>query len=62
VKKIFISAGIEASKISTKGMGASEPVQSNQTAAGRRANRRIEIYLDKNLSNIPQLKGLLKKK
>ncbi len=40
--------GIAASRISAVGMGASNPIASNSTAAGREQNRRVEIYLINN--------------
>jgi outer membrane protein OmpA-like peptidoglycan-associated protein len=43
VMKALASGGIEASRMSTKGVGPAEPVESNDTADGRRMNRRIDI-------------------
>ncbi len=40
--------GISASRISTAGMGAANPIASNSTAEGREQNRRVEIYLINN--------------
>ena len=37
--------GISAARISSAGMGASNPIASNATAEGREQNRRVEIYL-----------------
>lgn len=37
------ACGITAGRLTTEGFGASRPVASNATAAGRQANRRIEI-------------------
>ncbi len=37
--------GVAASRISASGMGASSPIASNATEAGREQNRRVEIYL-----------------
>jgi len=45
VKTYFVSKGIDASRIETRGAGAEEPLDSNATAAGRQRNRRIEIKL-----------------
>jgi OOP family OmpA-OmpF porin len=39
----LMSQGIAADHITTKGMGESNPVASNSTAAGRSKNRRVEI-------------------
>jgi len=41
------SKGISANRLSAKGMGAAYPIASNDKAAGRLKNRRIEIYLYK---------------
>ena len=46
VKDLFIAAGIESKLISVKGMGASQPVASNNSIKGRSQNRRVEIKLD----------------
>jgi len=35
--------GIDLARLSAVGFGESEPLQSNNTAEGRRANRRVEI-------------------
>ena len=41
--KYLMSMGIEANRISTRGLGASDFIASNETEAGRAQNRRIEI-------------------
>jgi outer membrane protein OmpA-like peptidoglycan-associated protein len=41
----FQAAGVEAARIQANGMGASNPVSSNTSVAGRSRNRRIEITL-----------------
>ncbi|HKO42616.1 MAG TPA: OmpA family protein [Pyrinomonadaceae bacterium] len=41
----FQVAGVEASRIQANGMGASNPLGSNTTPAGRTRNRRIEITI-----------------
>ena len=43
VKAYLVSAGIDGSKLTTKGLGATQPVASNDTALGRAANRRVEL-------------------
>lgn len=43
VKDYMVSEGISASRISTKGYGASNYIASNATAEGRAQNRRTEI-------------------
>jgi OmpA-OmpF porin, OOP family len=43
VKEFMVSEGIDPGIIDVKGMGEAEPVASNDTAAGRAENRRVEI-------------------
>lgn len=45
VAELMTSSGINASRISATGNGESNPVASNDTRAGRIANRRVEITL-----------------
>lgn len=45
VSTYLINRGIAASRISAVGMGPSNPIASNSTAAGREQNRRVEINL-----------------
>jgi outer membrane protein OmpA-like peptidoglycan-associated protein len=37
--------GVEASRVSTHGYGSSQPVGDNATAAGKQANRRVEVAI-----------------
>lgn len=43
VKDYLVSKGIDAVRISTDGKGFSEPIDTNETSAGRANNRRVEI-------------------
>jgi OOP family OmpA-OmpF porin len=43
VKRFLISKGVEASRISTVGYGASKPINDNKSAQGKAFNRRIEF-------------------
>ena len=44
VKKVLVERyGADANRITTKGLGQSQPLQENSTAEGRALNRRIEI-------------------
>lgn len=46
VRQFFIDHfDVEAARLSTQGMGEQEPIASNATAAGRRANRRVEVLI-----------------
>lgn len=47
VKAYLASQGISAARISANGMGKSLPVASNDNAAGRQQNRRVEIIIGK---------------
>ena len=43
VKAYLVSKGVDGSKIKTEGKGLTQPVADNKTAAGRAANRRVEL-------------------
>ena len=43
VKKYLVAAGIDGSRLTTRGAGPDEPRDSNSSKAGRLANRRIEF-------------------
>ncbi len=45
VKKVMVEEGVNPQAIETSGRGEMEPVESNDTAAGRQANRRIEAVV-----------------
>jgi len=45
VADILTAAGVPATRITTKGMGAGQPIASNETKDGRARNRRVEIFL-----------------
>ena len=46
VRQFFIDHfDVQAARLSTQGMGEQEPIASNATAAGRRANRRVEVLI-----------------
>ncbi len=44
-KNALVSEGIKTSRLTSKGRGELDPIQSNRTSSGRKANRRIEIIL-----------------
>jgi len=45
VKSYAVAQGLASGRIKTKGMGAEEPISSNETDAGRAENRRVEIVI-----------------
>jgi OmpA-OmpF porin, OOP family len=45
VRDYLIDHGISANRIIARGYGEAEPVASNDTAAGRRENRRVEVIV-----------------
>ncbi len=45
VRGILASDGVDATRIIARGVGETQPIASNGTAAGRQANRRVEIYI-----------------
>ena len=45
VANYFVSRGVEAVRISAYGRGETQPIASNDTQAGRAANRRVEVLL-----------------
>ncbi len=44
-KAVMITDGIEPNRMSTNGIGAANPVRSNETEGGRQANRRVEFMV-----------------
>lgn len=45
VKSYLVNKGVAADLMTTRGLGASNPVASNATAAGRAQNRRVELKI-----------------
>ena len=43
VKDLLVSRGIDASRMTSKGYGETQPLDSNETADGRDLNRRVEM-------------------
>jgi outer membrane protein OmpA-like peptidoglycan-associated protein len=45
VKNYLASQGVSSSRIDAQGLGSSNPIASNATAAGKEQNRRVEISI-----------------
>jgi outer membrane protein OmpA-like peptidoglycan-associated protein len=45
VRNLLVQAGVTSSRVETVGFGESRPISSNETAAGRMQNRRVEIKI-----------------
>lgn len=46
VKQSLIERGVDAARLSAEGIGSSNPIADNATAAGRSQNRRVEVYVE----------------
>jgi chemotaxis protein MotB len=58
VAKLLIAGGMKAEGLGAAGYAEFDPVGTNGTPEGRALNRRIEIILEPNLSDLPSLDGL----
>ncbi|UJR81782.1 OmpA/MotB family protein [Sandaracinus amylolyticus] len=58
VARYLIEQGISGERISAAGYADTQPVDSNDTDAGRAHNRRIEIQLVPNIDELPDLSAL----
>ena len=47
VRKYLVSNGVAASRLTSKGFGETKPIADNSTKAGRAANRRVELSVQK---------------
>jgi outer membrane protein OmpA-like peptidoglycan-associated protein len=45
VRQFLLTQGLQPGNVSSKGMGQSNPIADNSTAAGRQLNRRVEIII-----------------
>ena len=41
----LVSRGVDASRLTSRGFGETQPIASNETAEGRAQNRRVELLL-----------------
>ena len=55
VTELLIEYGVPGNRISAAAYADTQPVESNETAEGRAKNRRIEIALQPNLDELPDL-------
>jgi outer membrane protein OmpA-like peptidoglycan-associated protein len=46
VKRVLVGRGVQEKQITALGMGEAQPVAANDTAAGRKRNRRVELHID----------------
>jgi chemotaxis protein MotB len=58
VVKLLIDSGMKPSQVGAAGYAEYDPAASNATAEGQAQNRRIEIVVEPNLSELPSLEGL----
>ncbi len=59
VTKLLIAGGMKPDLLGAAGYAEFDPAGDNGTPAGRALNRRIEIILEPNLSDLPSLEGLM---
>jgi chemotaxis protein MotB len=59
VTKLLIAGGMKPTLLGAAGYAEFDPVAPNDTVEGKALNRRIEIILEPNLSDLPSLEGLL---
>jgi chemotaxis protein MotB len=59
VARLLIAGGMKPEVVGAAGYAEFDPVASNDAAEGKALNRRIEIILEPNLSDLPNLEGLL---
>jgi chemotaxis protein MotB len=58
VVHLLVGAGMHPQKLGAAGYGEFDPVSANDSDVNRAANRRIEIVLEPNLSDLPSLDGV----
>ena len=58
VTKLLIEGGMKPSQLGAAGYADFDPAASNDTPEGQKQNRRIEIVVEPNLSELPSLEGV----
>ena len=58
VRDFLAQQGISITSLSARGFGKTMPVASNDTAAGRQLNRRVELVVAGDVIGIPLNSGL----
>ena len=61
VVRLLIDNGMKPSQVGAAGYAEYDPAAGNATADGQKQNRRIEIVVEPNLSELPSLDGLVSK-
>ena len=46
VKRVLVGRGVQEKQITALGMGEAQPIAANDTPAGRKKNRRVELHID----------------
>jgi chemotaxis protein MotB len=59
VTKLLVEGGMKPSQLGAAGYADFDPEGSNDTPEGQRQNRRIEIVVEPNLSELPNLDGVI---
>lgn len=62
VVRLLIDNGMKPSQVGAAGYAEYDPVANNGTADGQAQNRRIEIVVEPNLSELPNLEGIVSSK
>lgn len=57
VSSYLARKGVGSSRLQTKGLGESQPIETNETDAGRQANRRVEVAIYANEELVRQAKS-----
>jgi chemotaxis protein MotB len=58
VLRLLVDSGMKPSQVGAAGYAEYDPAADNATADGQKQNRRIEIVVEPNLSELPSLEGL----